>query len=163
MNTKLTHRKLGNTVADYTSGSIQTMGMDRHLATTAESLHHLTSELPTQSRSQPSSHKKKKATGRLTTRGIHGPKDAVKKLQYNLIEDNGRVEEDIKMTTNLQSYNLNSKGKTVAHPSISKYTNNPYKATSTLSFYNQLNPTRALGKNSCLYLLKLPFYFWILN
>lgn len=33
------------------------------------------------------------------------------------------------------------------HPSISKYTNNPYKATSTLNFYNNINDVRVMGKS----------------
>lgn len=59
-------------------------------------------------------------------------------MQYNLTEDNELGQ--------LNSMNLNSKGNTLSHPSISKYTNNPYKATSTLSFYKKLSDTKVLGK-----------------
>lgn len=67
------------------------------------------------------------------------------KLNYNLLEDPEISEEDLKFGKLLNVTNIGSKGNPSNHPSISKYTNNPYKATSTMSFYNQLN-SRGLGK-----------------
>jgi hypothetical protein len=66
------------------------------------------------------------------------------KLNYNLLEDPEISEEDLKFGKLLNVTNIGSKDNPTTHPSISKYTNNPYKATSTMSFYNQLN-SRGLG------------------
>ena len=52
----------------------------------------------------------------------------------------------MKLTAQLNSMTFNSKANATNHPSISKYTNNPYKATSTLSFYNHMADARGLGK-----------------
>ena len=68
------------------------------------------------------------------------------KLQYNFTEDPAKLEEGLKFTAQLHALNLNKNGNTMSHPSISKYTNNPYQATSTLSFYNKLSDNRELGE-----------------
>lgn len=137
--------KLGNTLIDYSSGSGATFGIDKNLVTTAESLHHLHDDHVPQSKSQPSSHKKKKVPGRFNQYDVHGAKAAVKKLQYSLVEDQDKFEQDMRLVAHLSALQADSKGNTTHHPSISKYTNNPYKATSTLSFYNKLSDTKALG------------------
>lgn len=68
------------------------------------------------------------------------------KLQYKLVEDQESLDSDLHFAAQLKALNGNNKGNTLSHPSISKYTNNPYKATSTLSFYNKLSETKVLGK-----------------
>lgn len=68
------------------------------------------------------------------------------RLQYNFTEDQEKLEEEIKFTAQLHALNLSNKGNSASHPSISKYTNNPYQATSTFSFYNKLSGSRELGR-----------------
>ena len=93
-----------------------------------------------QSKSLPSSSKKK--TNSSLNNDDTNLKDPIRQLQYTLAEDEERFEEDIKSSTQLNSTTFNSKVKATDHPFIRKYTNNPYKATSTLSFYNHMADTK---------------------
>lgn len=145
MYTRMGKQKLGGTLIDYSSGSGATFGIDKNMVTTAESLHHLQDEHVSQSKSQPSSHKKKKAIGKFNQYDPHGAKGTVKKLQYSLVEDQDKFEQDMNLVAHLNTLHADSKDNTTHHPSIIKYTNNPYKATSTLSFYNKLSDTKAIG------------------
>lgn len=68
----------------------------------------------------------------------------------------------MKFNAQVNALNINCKGNKTNHPSISKYTNNPYKATSTLNFYNNINDIRVMGKypsqlNTILNLISLFF------
>lgn len=92
--------------------------------TTDENLYELHEEHAVQSKSQPSSHKKKKVGGKINL-VKNTVRDSVKKLQYTMDDAHEPINEGYR---------------------ISKYTNNPYKATSTLSFYNKLTDVRGLGK-----------------
>lgn len=74
----MSNRKFGNTLVDYSSGSVQTLGVDRNLITTSETFHNIKDENALQSKSQPSSHKKKKLTGRLNGKETYLHKDSVK-------------------------------------------------------------------------------------
>jgi len=142
----MSKQRLGNTLIDYSSGCGGNFGLDKNLITTTDTLRQLHEEGIGQSKSQPSSHKKKKITGRIDYNEMPSSKEAIKKLHYNMTEDHDKLEEELKFTAQLQALNLNNKGNTVGHPSISKYTNNPYQATSTLSFYNKLSDSRELGE-----------------
>jgi hypothetical protein len=78
MHAKMSNRKFGNTLVDYSSGRVQTLGVDRNLITTSETLNNVRDENAIQSKSLPSSHKKKKLTGRFNGSETYLHKDAVK-------------------------------------------------------------------------------------
>lgn len=85
---------------------------------------------------------KRKRTVELSNEIIDA-KDSVRQLKY---DDYSNFDEDMKLNAQLSVLNINSKANIANHPSITKYTNNPYKATSTLSFYNNLNDVKIMGK-----------------
>lgn len=64
MYTRIGKQKLANTLNDYSSGGGLTFGLDKNMVTTAETIQYIQNEAEFQSKSLPSSHKKKKAPGR---------------------------------------------------------------------------------------------------
>lgn len=148
MHSHTSNKKLGNTLVDYSSGKDGAFGLDKHLITTVDTFHPNLDEHAVQSKSQPSSSKKKKVNSRFKHEGTSA-KDSIKRLQYTNTEDEEKFEEDMRLTAHLNAMNMNYKASATNHPSISKYTNNPYKATSTLSFYNHMNDGKGIGKPSC--------------
>lgn len=71
-------QRLGNTLIEYSSGSGATFGNDKHLTTTSDSLQNLQEDNYLVSKSQPSSHKKKKGIPRLGQTEIPSCKEAIK-------------------------------------------------------------------------------------